>query len=272
MRANMLKLKKRQSSPNFYARGTFLGVTVDESLGTSERGQAERLLAKLQNDIFEQQTRGPVRAAEGFAAAALRYMENGGERRFLPPLLRYFGDLPIDQIDQQAIDRAALALYPKCTPATRARCVHGRISAVLKFAGVTHNIRRPKAPPGVVRWLTHEEAKRLIEACAPHLRPLVMFLLYTGARLGEALMARLALCRSHTRACFISKTKNGHPRGVPLHRDLIAELANLPHRDGCVFRRPDGKPYNPRGERGGQIKTAFQGAVKRAGLQKFPRA
>ena len=27
-----------------------------------------------------------------------------------------------------------------------------------------------------------------------------------------------------------------------LHRELVAELANLPHRNGEVFRRPDGKP------------------------------
>jgi len=36
---------------------------------------------------------------------------------------------------------------------------------------------------------------------------------------------------------------------LPLHQDLLAELANLPHRDGEVFRRPDGKPYGrPRGD------------------------
>jgi integrase len=265
----MLKLTKRKNSPNWFARGTFLGVYVEQSTGTSNRAQAEILKGKLERDIFEQQIRGPVRVAEGFASAALKYMDSGGERRFLAPLLRHFGDVPIDQIDQQAIDQAATKLYPKCTPATRARCVHGRISAILRFAGITLNIRRPKTPPGVVRWLTHEEANRLIDACAPHLRPLVMFLLYTGARLGEALWLDwrcIDLARGHV---SFPKTKNGHPRGVPLHRDLVTELANLPHRDGSVFRRPDGKPYNPRGERGGQIKTAFQGAVKRAGLNNF---
>jgi hypothetical protein len=30
-------------------------------------------------------------------------------------------------------------------------------------------------------------ADRLIEACSEHLRPLVIFLLYTGVRIGEAL-------------------------------------------------------------------------------------
>ena len=107
----MLKLSKRRHSPNFYARGTFLKVVVEQSLGTGDRKEAEVLLAKIQKDIFDRQTCGPVRVSEEFAAAALRYMETGGERRFIAPLLLRFGDISVDQIDQQAIDRAASALY-----------------------------------------------------------------------------------------------------------------------------------------------------------------
>jgi len=102
----------------------------------------------------------------------------------------------------------------------------------------------------------------------------VIFLLFTGARVGEALWLDwrcTELARAHV---SFPKTKNGDPRGVPLHRDLVAVLANLPHRDGCVFRRPDGKPYErPSGDdnisAGSKIKTAFRGAVRRAGLEDF---
>jgi hypothetical protein len=75
----VLKLTKQKNAPHLYARGTYLGVYVEQSLGTSDGRQAERLLDKIQRDIFEQQTRGPVRVAEGFASAALRYMDSGGE-------------------------------------------------------------------------------------------------------------------------------------------------------------------------------------------------
>ena len=165
----------------------------------------------------------------------MRYMESGGERRFVAPLLRYFGDMPIDQIDQQAINCAATAIYPDGAPATRNRQVYSPVSAILKFAGVKWPVHRPEPPEGVVRWLTRDEASRLIAACS----------------------------------------KNGKPRGVPLHRELVAELANLPHREGEVFRRPDGRPYErPRDDydlsAGSKIRTAFQGAVKRAGIiEKF---
>jgi integrase len=46
----------------------------------------------------------------------------------------------------------------------------------------------------------------------------------------------------------------------------VAELANLAHRDGAVFRRPDGEPYN---RAGSKIKTAFKAALRRAGIKDF---
>ena len=51
----------------------------------------------------------------------------------------------------------------------------------------------------------------------------------------------------------------------------MAALANLEHRDGAVFRRPDGLPYEAKKDEsgGGQIKTGFKGACRRAGISDF---
>jgi hypothetical protein len=178
------------------------------------RIEAERLLAKLQSEIFERQLHGgSAPGAEGFAVAAIRYMESGGERRYVAPLLRHFGDLPIDQIDQQMIDIAAAALYPKGGPAPRPRQVYTPISAILHFAGVTRYIRRPRAPPGIVRWLTHDEAARLLGACSPHPRPLVLFLLLSQDRRGA--VARLAERGSCSRSRLVSEDQErSFPRGA----------------------------------------------------------
>jgi len=268
----MLKLSRRHGTKFFYARGTYLGVSLDRSTGVSDRKEAEVLLAKIQKQIFNRES-GRA-AGPSFAEAALTYMKAGGERRFLEPVLRHFGDTPVDAIDQNAVTRAALILYPEATPSTRNRQVITVVSAVLKMAGISRKFHRPKPPPENVRWLTQEEAGRLIEACSPHLRPLVIFLLYTGARAGEALWLdwrNVDLGRAHV---SFPKTKNGTARGVPLHPNLIAALASLKHRDGEVFRRPDGEPYErPRGDddrsAGSKIGTAFGGALKRAGIKDF---
>jgi integrase len=62
---------------------------------------------------------------------------------------------------------------------------------------------------------------------------------------------------------------------VPLHPRVVAALANLKHRDGEVFRRPDGEPYERPGKwaddhsAGARISTAFRGACRRAGITDF---
>ena len=271
----MLKLSKRHGSKFWTARGTYLGVKVDRSTGASDKGEAQAILAKIQNEIFERASgRVPEKAGPGFAQAIISYVKLGGERRFLEPLLKYFGDVPIDTIDQTAINAAAIALYPNGSSSTRNRQVYGPVSAILKSNGISTKVHRLEPPEGVVRSITHEEAARLVESCAPHLRPLIMFLLFTGARAGEALWLQwrdVGLSRSHV---SFQKTKNGKPRGVPLHSSLVAELANLSHRDGYVFLKPDGQPYSlPRGDAdrsaGSRIKTGFQAAVRRAGLKDF---
>ena len=87
-------------------------------------------------------------------------------------------------------------------------------------------------------------------------------------------LARLALRRSTARACLLSEDQERESRGVPLHRDLVAELANLPHRDGAVFRQARWHALwaavaaraTPRRA---AVKTAFQGACGEPGSTNF---
>src|SRR5262249_36975601 len=184
----------------------------------------------------------------------------------------HFGNLPLAKVDQAAIDRAAKVLYPGAKPGTLNRQVYTPVSAVLKFAAKRglcefRQIDRPTQPKGRTRYLTPAEAERLINACSLHLRPLVIFLLYTGARLSEALYLDWQQVNLTQGEVQFLATKNGEPRGVPLHPRLLEELSALPHRQGAVFRRPrDRKPYARKSDGGGQIKTAFSGACRRVGV------
>ena len=81
--------------------------------------------------------------------------------------------------------------------------------------------------PGEVerdRWLTKEEADRLISFCPPHLAALVRFALATGCWAREIAgleWDRVDLSRGTAR---LDHTKNGTPRGVPANRDAVAVL------------------------------------------------
>jgi integrase len=273
-----LKLVRRPNTPNWVIRGTLRGVRVEESTGTGNRTAAEEIRAKREAEILKASIYGRA-ATASFAEAALSYLQQGGSRKFLQPVIQYFKTTPLAKIDQEAIEEGAGKLFPNASPATRNRNFYTPTLAVLHHAArkklcARPIVKRPKPSKARVRWLTIEEADRLINATADHLRPLVIFLLYTGARVGEGLWLdwrNVDLARAHV---TFTETKNGEARGVPLHQRVIAALANLPHRDGEVFRRPDGLPYvRSKGindtSAGTRIKTAFRRAVVRAGLEDF---
>lgn len=273
-----LKLVRRPRSPYWVIRGTLRGIRVEESTGTGDRRAAEEIRAKREAAILAESVYGR-RATATFAQAAVSYMEAGGSKRFLAPVIKHFGTLPLAQIDQDALDRGARKLFPKAAPATLNRQFYTPASAVLHHAArrgwsPAPLIERPSTPPDRVRWLTPPEAEKLIAACSDHLRPLVVFMLYTGARVGEALWLDwrdVDLSRAHV---GFPKTKNGKARGVPLAPRVVAALANLQGRDDEVFRRPDGRPYErPKTttdtSAGSRIKTGFRAAVRRAGLSDF---
>ena len=179
-----LKLIKRGSY--WHLRGTVRGVPVRETTGCAERADAEEVRIKRESEIVERSIHG-ASATATFIEAAVMYLEAGGEARFVEPLTTFFGNAKLVRVDQAAIDRAAKALYPDTKPSTLNRQVYTPVGAILHFAAERglcdwRKIRRPKQPTGRVRWLRPEEAERLIEACSPHLRPLVVFMLYTGAR------------------------------------------------------------------------------------------
>lgn len=275
-----LALKRRSAAGPWYVRGTIGGARIDESTRTTDKALAEAYRIKRENELMLESIHGKSATAT-FAQAALSYLENSGDTRFMEPVLKHFASSLLSKIGQEQIDAAARKLYPNAKGSTRNRQVYSPVLAVLHHAAglgwcPKPVIKRPKSPPGRVRWITKAEAAALLDACAPHLRPLVAFLLYTGARAGEALWldwSNLDLERKHVQ--FI-KTKNGDPRGVPLHPIVITELSKLKHRHGPVFLTPDGQPYSrpdPTDDQdksaGTRIKTAFQGAVRRAGLTDF---
>ena len=244
----MLKLVKRPKSPNWIMRGTVRGQSIEETTGVADKKIAEEIRVKREGELMTESIWGKAKTVT-FAHAALDYLEHGGgEGRFLGPLTEHFNTTLLRDINQHAIDLAAVKLYPKAGPATRNRQVYTPLSAILRHAArkgwcELPLLARPKQPKGVIRWIKPGEAERLIEACAPHLKPLVVFLLYTGARAGEAVWLDWANVNLDKAQVTFVKTKNGEPRSVPLHPRVVQVIALLKHREGEVFRTPSGEPY-----------------------------
>jgi integrase len=255
-------------SPNWTIRGTHLGTYVDESTGTPREALARKVLAErreqIERDRFSPQ---PVENAPApaptFLSAAIAYIEAGGEDRFIGSydeesgtwsgLIAHFGETPLAEITQEAINAAAAKLLPDGTPQTRNRQIFTPVSAVLKSAGVEAKIKRPKGWRGSKRttWLRPEQAFALFKAADARDAEFGIFLrvlTYTGMRLSECTgmtIDRLEIAESFA---YVPTTKNGEPRGVHLPPVIVAALANHPRgldrRSERVFRfRKCGRLY-----------------------------
>jgi integrase len=81
---------------------------------------------------------------------------------------------------------------------------------------IATGIELPKLPPDRVRWLEKPEFQRLLEACPPWLRPIVVFATGTGMRRSEILKLRYRDVNKALERAYLYETKNNKSRGVPL--------------------------------------------------------
>jgi site-specific recombinase XerD len=74
------------------------------------------------------------------------------------------------------------------------------------------------------RWLTDDEEKRLLEACSPWLRELVIFALNTGMRLSEILTLTWKGVDLFRKTITVFKSKNKEMRTIPMNQTIFEML------------------------------------------------
>lgn len=241
-------------TPNHEIRGTYLGVSVETSSGTPRRSVALERLREIERCI-ETHGQWPAPAVEPraerptFVTAAAAYLEAGGERKHVGRLLHHFMHTPLDEIDQSAIDAAAVALLPNASPARRNRAVYTPVSAILHQAlgEACPVIRRPKGAKGKIKtdFLWPEDAFAVIdaaEAIDPEFALYLLLLLYTGVRKSEGLALARVDVRPAELAAWLRTSKNEDPRMLRLRGDLAQRIAtHLNQTSGArLFRFNEG--------------------------------
>ena len=272
-----LRLSRRPDTGALTIVGTVAGQRIRRRAQSDNRRLAEEEAAALEAAILRTAWHGERRGARSFSEAVISYLDSqpraASTKRLLNRLLRAIGDVPLSAIDQSATVRARRAmLAADPAPGTVVRHVIVPLRAVLLHA---HRLgwcdapafEIPRQPEGRTRYLLPSEADRLLDAAAPHLKPLLIFLICTGARMSEALELEWRdVDLTGARAIFW-RTKGGKRRIARLVPRVVADLANLRHRTGQVFRTQKGTPYADHGRQGGgQIKTAWKSALGRATL------
>eukprot|EP00903_Cladosiphon_okamuranus_P019001 g17478.t1 len=238
---------------------------------------ARELARKLYREAWEKSLEpGEQANAVTFSEAARLYVESGGEERFLPRIVSYFDPAtPASSIDTLEITRAAEALYPNAKPETVRRQLKVPIRAVQNFAA---GKRREKVPDTVrVRWLTPEEAERLLNAAAapedaglrdPGRQTLrkIAFMLGTGAGPGETMALPAEGWNPATREWWLPGTKSVFRSRYVVLPERSVKLILPIAEQGMAFVAPNGQPYVMSDNRGGQMAAAFGKVRDAAGL------
>jgi integrase len=115
-----------------------------------------------------------------------------------------------------------------------------------------------------VRWLTAEDAAKLVAAADDDFRPLLKAALMTGCRYGELCRLKVSDFADNRGAIQVLISKTGHPRDVLLNDDagkFFRGHCNGRDRNELMFRHPSGMAWN----KSHQLKP-MQRAVTAAGI------
>lgn len=267
------------------------GQRVRRATGTTDRKEAEALEAKWKLESFRT-TQWGEEPSRSFAELMVPYLKASATEkrspdrdRYIVARLREF----FDGKDLRSLGAKDVRAYiqhrqaKKIGPATINREL-GLLSAALNWAKRDLEWQLPnpvmgrllRAPEGRLRWLSREEAERLVNAArgqprAPYLVDFLELALHTGMRRGEILgleWQRVDLKEGLIYFRGIHQ-KNGKLGSVPLNETAKAALArretfrraHCPHTR-WVFAHKDGSRIQA-------VKRAFSAACATAGIEDF---
>ena len=189
-------------------------------------------------------------------------------------LVKKFGDLFLNDFSTEVIEQYQSEMLGKGNkPATVNRKIAVLAHMFTKAAdwkmfdsAAIPKVKMLKEDNKRLRYLSKEECQALINACEPHLKPIVITALNTGMRKGEILNLRWD-ANIDLRHGFIllDKTKNGERREIPINDTLRGVLQGITRRldiSYVFYDNSTGKPY-------GDVKRAFATACRRAGIKDF---
>jgi integrase len=254
---------------------------VRRTAQSRNRRLAQEEASALEADLLRTGWHGEKRGSRRYADTLELYLKQ--EERSPGDIARHLkisaalGDVALPEVDQTAAIRIATkVLRSGASSSTFRRGVITPMRSVMNFAADLKWCERvkfmmPRERQGRTEFFLPSEVRKLVEAAAPHLRPLIIY----GSRLAEAIeldWRDVDLEAGHV-IYWADQTKGGTRRDIELQPAAIAALSALPHRTGRVFKyRLRGRleryaDYSVR-ERigGGQIQKAWEGAMRRAGL------
>ena len=271
---------------SLYKRGKYWWVKVSvkgckpiqQSTGTQDYQKASEYEARLKDNLW-QQVRLGVKPRYSWIDAVVRYCEETAHKASHETDLHHFRwlrthleDKWLDQITRNLLD-SMIAIRKKdgVTNATVNRCTQlvGRVlrKAAIEWdwLGKAPKFRILPEPLIRIRWLTKDEAAKLLQELPEHLEPMVRFSLATGLRKANVTGLLWTQIDLSKRQAWIhaDQAKGRKAIPVPLSSEAIAVIRGEMFKHQTHVFSYKGKPVH-------QVNgKAWKAALERAGIANF---
>jgi len=219
-----------------------------------------------------------TRASDSAQLAGRGYALSGGIRRqaldcgrqiHLRKLDPYLRGKRLDQINMDVLwpfirDRRERDKVANATVNRALKIVRRMLNVAHQDWNWLQRVPRVSEPKRRIRFLTRDEADRLIASLPLHLRPVVRFALATGCRMSEILHLEWQRVDFDRRVAWLDPgtTKNGEGRGIPLNNDAVLALRDVEGMDAkWCFTYQD--------KRMEAVGSAWERSLRRAGIENF---
>lgn len=272
-------LYRRKDSPYWWINIVLPnGERVQKSTRLVELSDAQEYLTNLKAKAYKALRYG-ISADHLWQEAVIRYLSENGDKRtintdklYLKKLDPYLNGKNLEEIRMEILWPFIHTRRDKdgVTNAT----INRHLEIVRRILHLARDewcwvqrfprIRMLKEPKKRIRFITRQEADRLLEELPEHLRPVMQFALATGCRRGEILQMEWRRVDFDRRVAWLDHgtTKNSEGRGLPLNRDAILALRSVQGQDHRWCFTYNGKTMK-------QVGSAWKRALARAGIENF---
>lgn len=293
------------------------GKRIRQSLGTKDKRQAQELHDRLKADAWRSEKLGEA-PVKFFEEACLRWLREKSHKRSLDAdkskisfFLMHFKGVELSDITNDKVQKSLSGMENrshrsrwetqrdrlirqgkpvpsyKPAPVTQSTIYSHQafMRSLLRIAATEWGwldsvpVIKAKPPRGRrIRWLTKEDARRLIDELPDHFRPVVVFALATGLRRSNILGMEWSQIDMQRKMAWIhpEDAKGGRAIGIALNDTACSVLRGqigkhhrwvFVHQTACV--KPNGEVMPTVRKMRVDSNTAWNAALKRAGIEDF---
>lgn len=273
-----MALYKRSKSKLWWVRITVNGREIRRSTGTTDKKLAQEFEVSLKAELWRSAKMGE-RPRYRWEQAVERWLTERGhlssakdQKMHLRWLHQHLFGRFLDEINRDVLDNVAQARKAENVSNATVNRTLEVARAILRCAerewrwlDSSPAVRMWPEPKRRIRWLTKEEAERLLSELPAHLADMARFSLATGLRASNVMGLEWSQVDLNRRVAWIhhDQIKNKKALSIPLNAEAVLVLRRQAGKHPVRVFTYRGRPVN-------WVNTkAWKAALRRAGIENF---